>query len=222
MWRKHLYFTIELQRDTRFFKKIINFKKMFTRTKFSKAPTETGNKPKSLTKKMLEKTYELCLLGCTDKILAKFFDVAGCTIDYWKQQYPAFAEALSRGRMEADARVALALYQRAIGYSHPDTVILTQRVDIYDEDGNKIETRTEPLIVPTIKHYPPDTYAAHKWLTIRQRELWSETHKLEINGQLDVYHLTSDTTDYSTLTEQEIELAIKIGMRKVLETPNPN
>jgi len=107
-----------------------------------------------------EQAYKLCLLGATDKELADFFGVAESTLNKWKIDYPEFSEALNRGKVEADARVAHSLYHRALGYEHPDT-------DIRVVNG-------EVVITPTIKRYPPDTAAAIFWLKNRQRGKWRD------------------------------------------------
>lgn len=107
-----------------------------------------------------EQAYKLCLLGATDKELADFFGVAESTLNKWKIDYPEFSEALNRGKVDADARVAQSLYHRALGYEHPDT-------DIRVVNG-------EIVITPTIKRYPPDTAAAIFWLKNRQRGKWRD------------------------------------------------
>ena len=48
-----------------------------------------------------------------------------------------------------------------------------------------IAQRTEIISVPTIKHYKPDSWAALKWLSIRQRENWTDVSKMEITGNVN-------------------------------------
>lgn len=62
-----------------------------------------------------EQTFHLCLLGATDKDLASAFDVEEQTINNWKKDFPSFFESIKRGKVEADARVANALYEKATG-----------------------------------------------------------------------------------------------------------
>ncbi len=83
----------------------------------------------------------------------------------WKSRYEEFSEALRNGKAIADAEVANALYQRAIGYEHPEEWI-----------G---QYKGQPVIVKTIKRYPPDTAAASLWLRNRQPELWREKQEVE-------------------------------------------
>ena len=62
-----------------------------------------------------EQVEELCRHGSTDRDLALFFKVSVNTIDNWKKRYPDFFLALLKGKQEADANAAEALYRNAIG-----------------------------------------------------------------------------------------------------------
>ena len=117
----------------------------------------------------VEQAYKLCLLGHTDKELGGFFGVTETTINNWKFAHPEFFEAITNGKEVADAEVAASLYQRAKGYSHPEDKIFQYAGD--------------PIIVPTIKHYPPDTAAAFIWLKNRQKGKWRDTQQHEITGK---------------------------------------
>ena len=111
-----------------------------------------------------EQAYKLCLLGAIDKDLADFFDVNIDTIHEWKKVYEGFSESLKRAKDESDAKVVKSLYQRAIGYSHPEDKIM--------------QYEGTPLIVPTTKHYAPDTTAAIFWLKNRQPDKWREKQEI--------------------------------------------
>lgn len=115
-----------------------------------------------------EQAYKLCLLGHTDKELADFFEVAESTIYEWKKVHPEFSESITNGKEVADAEIAVSLYQRAKGYSHPED-------KIFQYEG-------DPVVVPTIKHYPPDTAAAFIWLKNRQKGKWRDTQQHELTG----------------------------------------
>ena len=108
---------------------------------------------------------KLCKLGAIDNELADFFGIAESTLNLWKIEYPEFMESIKKGKMLADAEVAEKLYQRATGYSHPDT-------DIKMFDGQIIETEI-------IKHYPPDTTAAIFWLKNRQSRDWKDKKEID-------------------------------------------
>lgn len=129
---------------------------------------KTG-RPSSYNKKYDRIAYQMCLLGATDKQIADAFGVTEQTVNNWKKDEKgnptSFFESLKRGKVQADAIVADSLYQRAIGYSHPED-------KIFNNDG-------EPLIVPTIRHYPPDTTAIIFWLKNRQPALWRDRQEIE-------------------------------------------
>ncbi len=119
-----------------------------------------GGRPTKYKQEYDEQAYKLCLLGHTDVELAKFFDVAESTINLWKLEHPSFSESLKNGKEVADANVAASLYNRAMGYKHPD-------VDIKMFEGNIIETEYT-------KHYPPDPTSAIFWLKNRQPKKWRD------------------------------------------------
>lgn len=102
----------------------------------------------------------MCQLGATDKDIADFFNVAESTINKWKVECESFSEALKASKADLDARVERSLYQRAVGYDAPED-------KIFNNNG-------EPLIVPTIKHYAPDTTAQIFWLKNRQPQRWRD------------------------------------------------
>ena len=118
---------------------------------------------------------ELCLLGATNPELARFFEVATSTVDKWISEKPSFSGAVKEGRGVADARVADSLYQRALGYSHPEE-------KLFQYEGHVIR-------VETVKHYPPDTAAAFIWLKNRRPDLWRDKQELKVefpDGPLEV------------------------------------
>lgn len=119
-----------------------------------------GGRPTKYKPEYAEQAYKLCLLGMTNQELAKYFDVTDTTIDNWIANIPEFIGALKRGRDEADSNVADRLYRRAMGYEHDEDKIFVQN--------------GETIIVPTVKHYPPDPVSAIFWLKNRQRLKWRD------------------------------------------------
>lgn len=116
-----------------------------------------------------EQVYKLCLLGATDKELADILNIAESTLNDWKNTFPEFSESIKKGKEKADAEVAEKLFHRAKGYEHEDEYIT--------------QYQGEPVVVPIIKHYPPDTAAAIFWLKNRQRDKWRDKQDLEIAGK---------------------------------------
>lgn len=115
-----------------------------------------------------EQARKLCLLGSTDAELADFFEVAESTLNLWKLNHPEFSESIKKGKTQADAEVADRLYQRAMGYEHPE-------VDIRVIDHAIVQT-------PITKIYAPDPTAAIFWLKNRQRGKWRDKIEQEVTG----------------------------------------
>lgn len=124
-------------------------------------------RPSKYREEYAEQVYKLCLLGATDEETADFFGVAVSTLYLWVQEHTAFSESRKRGKEEADGNVADRLYQRAMGYTHPEE-------KIFQYEG-------EPVRVDTLKHYPPDTTAAIFWLKNRQPQHWRDRKEHEHN-----------------------------------------
>lgn len=120
-----------------------------------------------------DQAYKLCLLGATDKDLADFFDVEESTINNWKIAQPEFLESIKKGKTMADANVADRLYQRAIGYEHPETITASYQGMITD-------------IKEVTKHYAPDPTAAIFWLKNRQRDKWRDRQDIDTNLKAEV------------------------------------
>lgn len=127
-----------------------------------------GGRPTDYREEYNELAYKFCLLGAEDKDLAKMFDVDESTINNWKKVYPEFFESIKKGKDIADANVADRLYQRAMGYTHPELVTATFQGKI-----------TDKLIVD--KHYPPEPAAAIFWLKNRQRGRWKDKIEQELS-----------------------------------------
>lgn len=134
----------------------------------NKPAKHPGGRPTKYKPEYADKVYKLCLLGLTDNGLAAALDVDVATVNNWKKEHPEFFESIKKGKEIADAHIADKLYNRASGYSHAED-------KIFVHDG-------QPVIVPTIKHYPPDTAAAIFWLKNRQPQLWRDKVETEISG----------------------------------------
>lgn len=106
-----------------------------------------------------DQARKLALLGLTDDEMADLWGVARSTIKNWKHEHPEFLAALASGREAADADVAVSLFERAKGYSHPEEVI-------HCYQGQIIRTKV-------IRHYPPDVTACSIILRNRHRTKWA-------------------------------------------------
>lgn len=127
-----------------------------------------AGRPSKYQEQFAEQARKLCLLGATDKELADFFETSEQTINAWKTAYPEFLESVKKGKTQADADVADRLYQRAMGFEHPE-------VDIRVVGGEIVQT-------PIRKIYAPDPTAAIFWLKNRQRAKWRDKLDHEHTG----------------------------------------
>lgn len=121
--------------------------------------------------------------GYTDKEIAKELGVTEQTLNNYKKDYPEFFESLKRGKAIADGKVELSLFQRAMGYSHPD-------VNVSNYQGGV-------TITPIIKHYPPDPTSMIFWLKNRQPQRWRDKQEIETTNKnqptrIDISKLTPD------------------------------
>jgi hypothetical protein len=155
-----------------------------------------AGRPSKYKTEYAEQAYKLCLLGAIDKDIADFFGVDERTINRWKEDHIEFCQSLKGGKIGADATIAQKLYHRAKGYEHPEDKIFN--------DGGI------PLVVPTIKHYPPDTTAAIFWLKNRQPDKWRDKQEVE-STNLNL------TDDISNLSAEERRKKIEELKRKLGE-----
>lgn len=119
-----------------------------------------GGRPSKYKPEFAKQAKFLADKGCTDLEVAAFFEVALSTVSLWKLKHPEFSEALRLGKAEADSRVERALFERATGYSHPDTHVSSYLGEV--------------TLTPVMKHYPPDSTAMIFWLKNRKPENWRD------------------------------------------------
>ncbi len=156
----------------------------------------------------VRQVYYLSLLGATDMQISQVFGVGTDTIAVWKRNKPEFLKSMNKGKLQADAKVSYSLFLAAVGYSHPDQVVLANKKREYDPvTGKLVREWTEPLIVDTVKNYPPNVTAAIKWLQARQPEQWGK--KIQLSGHVDHLH----KFDLSGYSEEELEVMKKLGIQ---------
>ena len=122
-------------------------------------------RPSSYKDEYAEQARRLCLLGVTDKEMARFFGVSEQTINAWKSEHPDFLESLKEGKIGADIDVADKLYQRATGYEWIEQQAIKIKVGQYEERVEVVDVR---------KAVPPDTTAAIFWLKNRRKVEWRD------------------------------------------------
>lgn len=120
----------------------------------------TIGRPTLFDPQMCDQAHNYCLLGATNAELAAFLHVSPTTIDRWIAERADFGDAVKRGRVVADSRVARAIYDRAVGYDR--TV----------ERATLVDGKLKP--VPSTIHYPANVQAGIFWLRNRRRSTWRD------------------------------------------------
>lgn len=148
---------------------------------------------------VIKRAYKLSLLGLMDKDLADAFDVDWRTIALWKANNEGFAQAVKEGRADASARVAEAIFTRAVGF--------TKTVQEVKNSGG------QATVVEYEKYFPPNITAGMYWLNNRDKERWGNTKKLEVGGTIKHQGvLPYEDMDLSKLSTEELRLAAKMGV----------
>lgn len=146
---------------------------------------------------LLQDAFRLAQAGHTEFELCEFFGITRPTLWRWKQEDPAFNEALKLGASYANDRVKMSLYHRAIGYSfHSEKV--------FNNDGMVAR-------VPVIEHVPPDVTSMIFWLKNRDPDNWADVNKTVHSGSVAV-------EDHDP---RKLAMAIMAAMREGLQAPAP-
>jgi len=112
---------------------------------------------------------KMCERGLTNDEIADVLDVDRSTLYRWAANHQKVCDSLKVGKAVSDNRVERSLYERAMGYTHEED-------KIFQHNG-------EAVVVPTVKHYPPDTTAAIFWLKNRRPEQWRDKQEIEHTGE---------------------------------------
>jgi hypothetical protein len=134
--------------------------------------TRTG-RPTLYRPELAELARKLALLGLTENQMADNFNVNVGTLIEWKARHREFREAIERGGVQADARMAESLFHRGLGYQH-------EAVKIFMPAGAK-----GPVYAPYTERYPPDTQAASLWLRNRQPNRWRDRQEHDHSGTFE-------------------------------------
>lgn len=134
----------------------------------------------------------------TDAELAKIFDVSAGTIAAWKDAHPEFSQNLKAAKDAADSRVEHRLYERALGYTHPD-----EHISAFQGKISKTQIT---------KHYPPDPTSAIFWLKNRQPDRWSDRSEFTGAGGTPLVPAAKE------VNALELARQIAFAMRKGVET----
>lgn len=133
----------------------------------AKTRAQENGRPTKYKKEYAEQAAKLCFLGATDEMLADFFNVCEATINNWKSSHPDFLESIKESKAALDSRVERSLFERAMGYSHPEEKVFCNNGEITTHQ--------------TTKHYPPDSTSMIFWLKNRQPEKWRDKQEVELS-----------------------------------------
>jgi len=126
-----------------------------------------GGRPTKLNPRLALKIFALARKGLTDKEIAEVFDLDEQTITNWKKS-PQFFGSIKKAKRGADVLVERSLFERAIGYSHPEEKIMQYEGQVITHE--------------TTRQYPPDTVAAIFWLKNRKPREWRDKQEIEHSG----------------------------------------
>jgi len=129
-------------------------------------------------------------------------DVDHDTFELWKSTHPEFIRALRAGREQADAKVARALFRRAVGWGTLEEEVVSRKVKLPD-GSETIQTVT----VPYRKRYPPDVGAIALWLKNRHPSRWRVGDALDQNQATGI----QVQVDLSALSTEDLKLALRLG-----------
>jgi len=125
---------------------------------------------KKKTKEGKNQIEDLAFYGLTDEQLANHFGVTRDCVTKWKKEHPEFKQALDTGKLVADRKIIKSLYERAMGYEHPDLFITQFQGEIIEKT--------------ITKHYPPDTGACFIWLKNRQN--WQNQPEFNLFDEVEI------------------------------------
>jgi len=141
--------------------------------------------------------YHLALLGATDKELCDALGVSMSTLSVWKTKNPEFKEALQKGRVMADMKVAEALFLNT-----QDRFVEIEENHVYR--GEVIKTTKKIFI-------QGDKWAQAQWLSKRRKGEWTE--KGAQNIQFNQYNIATGGFDFSGMSDEELKMLENIGYK---------
>ena len=149
--------------------------------------------------------FQIMLLGHTEQEAAAIIGVSHRAIDKWKQKYPEFTEQLQRGRDVADGKVVENFYMNCL-----DRYVEVEKVHTVKVRNEKGQVDLKVVRVTEQQFIQGDKWAQARWLALRQRENWSEVHRMEIK------QTTMDISmNLKGLDEEELKVIQKIQQNHI-------
>lgn len=147
----------------------------------------------------IHQVYILSLLGATDKQIADCFGISEVTLHNWERTKDEFFLSKQKGKTIANAEVAESLFKRAVGFERDEE-------EIHVAYGNVLR-------VPVKKYYPPDSWAAAKILSLREKGVWSESKDATPPA------LNIGTLNLNVLSTNELKLLQSIQHKNINTDP---
>lgn len=130
-------------------------------------------RPTDYRPEFVQKAADACFNGATLYEVAELLGVCRTTLNQWRAKYPEFATALTLGGdNQCTARIRASLFERGIGYSHPDVHIAAGKEGV--------------TITPITRHYPPDYQSMSLWLRNRAPGEWKDKQEVEHTASQDL------------------------------------
>lgn len=130
-----------------------------------------GPRPKEVDWHLAERMIRA---GFTDQEVCKVLGIHYATWKRRKAKDLELCATIKEWKAEADDKVERSLFERACGYSHPDTHVAV--------------IAGEVVVTALTKHYPPDATSCIFWLKNRRPDQWRDKnvlgHELEDGGLL--------------------------------------
>lgn len=144
--------------------------------------------------------------GLTDAEIAYLLGVNILTLKHWREEYPELEMAWKIGGMEADTRVAAALFKRCTGYT------TVKRKKEFNPEGELVKEIEEEV------HVAPDVTAQIFWLKNRQPEHWQDRveHAVPVGGTI----LDGGMSDIELA--RRIAFALELGHRALTNGSTEN
>ena len=144
--------------------------------------------------------------GATDNEVIEALSVARSTFYLWKNEHPAFAEAVRRGKDYFDTgRVESALLQAALGSTYDETAVT-------EENGEEVRRVTKNKVIPA------NVAAAKYWLNNRNPERWQDSPEPLDNDRAGVEMFAEMIREMRQ--EKGAEISDKC-MKDIEDAPNP-
>lgn len=150
--------------------------------------------------------FWLALLGITEIEMANVIGISLALFNHWKKTHPDFMNALSKGKMEAPAVAADALFRVGVGFEHDAVKHFPNRVKEYDsKTGKLVKEYTEIIDHPYTKKYPPNVAALKAFLAAKHPEIWGDRSEVVHTGEID------HKFDLKKMSKKELKMLKKLG-----------